>query len=94
MQSLKSDAASFDLQAASAEPSYRKQVDQLYKRCRFVSESLLQNLMHLDQVVASDKTRPQRKEEVRRIQSLLDACDGISKKLEEQRRMVRESCTV
>jgi HSP20 family protein len=58
-----------------------KKVEALQKKCLFLSNELMKELLALDDVVGSQVTRPARKQQVLRIQETLEDVDHVQSKL-------------
>jgi HSP20 family molecular chaperone IbpA len=65
-------------------------VDKLYKDCLHFSEALMKNLLTLDAISTSEKSRPLRKQQVSTIQDLLSNMDNIKEKLSEYKKHLSE----
>jgi HSP20 family protein len=58
-----------------------KKVEALQKKCLFLSNELMKELLALDDVVGSQVTRPARKQQVLRIQETMEDVDQVQTKL-------------
>jgi HSP20 family protein len=58
-----------------------KKVEALQKKCLFLSNELMKELLVLDDVVGSQVTRPARKQQVLRIQETMEDVDQVQSKL-------------
>lgn len=58
-----------------------KTVENFQKKAALYTDGLMKSLMELDSIVGSESARPKRKEQVNRIQNLLQDADNINSKL-------------
>lgn len=58
-----------------------QEVEKLRKRCLFLSEALLKDMMELDKAMGGDKVRAERKKTITMIQNLIDQADELKTKI-------------
>jgi len=68
----------------------RKTVEDLQKKCLLYSETLLKDLLALDEIVNTPEARPLRKQQVQSIQQLMSDVDGINLKLRNLLKVIKE----
>jgi len=91
IQSLSNDVKILDLQQLVNNPSEgKKLVDKLHQRCIGFSESLMKDLTTLDELTLRQEDRPKRKEQVQKIQSMVNDVDNLLGKLHELVELVKK----
>ncbi len=68
----------------------RKTVEDLQKKCISYTETLLKDLLALDEIVNTPEARPLRKQQVQSIQQLMSDVDGIKMKLRNLLKIISE----